>query len=47
MVYSTSSPEHQFVCVSGIFKEEKVTPQRLGREAVDDFSSGKMSSVAD
>jgi len=36
MVYS--SPEPQFVCVSAILKEEKITLQQLGREAVNDIS---------
>jgi len=44
MIYSSPGP--QLVHVPVIPKEEKITPQWLGREAVDDFSSGKLSSVA-
>jgi len=44
MVYSSLEP--QFVCVATILKKEKITPQRLGREVVDDFLYGKSSSVA-
>jgi len=45
MVYF--SPEPQFLRVSAILNEEKITPQRLGHKAVDDFSDGKSSCVAD
>jgi len=31
---------------SAIPKEEKITPQRLGREAVNDFVAGESSSLA-
>jgi len=44
MVYSSQEP--QFSRVSAILKEEKITLQRFSREAVDDFSSEKPSSVA-
>jgi len=39
MVYS--SPEPQFMCASAILKEEKITLQGLGLEAVDDYLSLK------
>ena len=43
MVYS--SPEPQFMCASAILKEEKITLQGLGLEAVDDYLSGKPATV--
>ena len=44
IIYSWFEP--QFVRVSPILEEEKTTPRWFGLEAVDDFSAGKLSSVA-
>jgi len=40
-----SSPEPQFLWISAIIKEDKITPQWLGGEAVDDSHAEKSSSV--